>query len=56
MSYQRKKCTYDTEKDWNFLSGFLRASNILASDFGEVLCDLSERICKEEQAELEHIR
>ncbi len=47
---------YNTEKDWNFISGFLRASNISASDFGEVLYDLSDKICEEEQAELEHIR
>lgn len=47
---------YNTEKDWNSLTGFFRASNISASDFGEVLCDLNERICEEEQAELEHIR
>ena len=47
---------YKTEKDWNSLSGFLKASNISASDFGEVLSDLNEKISEENQAELEHIR
>ena len=47
---------YGTEKDWNFLSGFLKASNISASDFGEVLSELNKSISEEEQAELEHIR
>ena len=47
---------YGSEKDWNALSGFLKGSNISASDFGEVLFMLNERIGEEEQAELEHIR
>lgn len=47
---------YGSEKDWNALSGFLKGSNISASDFGEVLSMLNERIGEEEQAELEHIR
>lgn len=47
---------YGTEKDWNSLTGFLKDSNISASDFGEVLSDLNKRISEEEQAELEHIR
>ena len=47
---------YDAEKNWDLLSGFLRASNISASDFGEVLCDLDNKICEEDQAKLEHIR
>ncbi len=47
---------YGTEKDWNSLSGILKGSNISASDFGEVLSVLNERISEDEQAELEHIR
>lgn len=47
---------YGTEKNWNVLSGFLKASNVSASDFGEVLCDLKGKVSEEEQAELEHIR
>lgn len=47
---------YDTERNWNALSGFLKGSNISASAFGEVLFDLNSRISEEEQAELEHIR
>lgn len=47
---------YGTEKDWNSLSGLLKGSNISASDFGEVLSVLNERISENEQAELEHIR
>lgn len=47
---------YGTEKDWNALPGFLKGSNISASDFGEVLSGLKEGIDEEEQAELEHIR
>ena len=47
---------YGTEKNWNSLSGFLKASNISASDFGEVLSELNEKMSEEEQAELEHIR
>lgn len=47
---------YETEKDWDSLTGFLKSSNISASDFGEVLSDLKDRISEEEQAELEHIR
>lgn len=47
---------YGTEKNWNALSGFLKSSNISASDFGEVLRDLNGKVSEEEQAELEHIR
>lgn len=47
---------YGTEKNWNALTGFLKGSNISASDFGEVLYDLDSRIGEEEQSELEHIR
>jgi len=47
---------YGTENDWNSLSGFLKASNISASDFGEVLAEINDRISEDEQAELEHIR
>lgn len=47
---------YGTENNWNSLSGFLKASNISASDFGEVLAELNDRISEDEQAELEHIR
>lgn len=47
---------YGTEKNWNALTGFLKGSNISASDFGEVLSDLNSRISEEEQSELEHIR
>lgn len=47
---------YGTEKNWNALSGFLKASNISAADFGEVLCDLNSKVSEAEQAELEHIR
>lgn len=45
-----------TENNWNSLSSFLKASNISASDFGEVLIELNDRISEDEQAELEHIR
>lgn len=47
---------YGTENNWNSLSGFLKASNISASDFGEVLAELNDRISEDEQAGLEHIR
>lgn len=47
---------YGTEKDWNALSGFLKSSNISASDFGEVLALLDGKVSEEEQQELEHIR
>ena len=47
---------YGTEKNWNALTGFLKGSNISASDFGEVLSDLDSGISEEEQSELEHIR
>lgn len=47
---------YGTEKNWNSLSGFIKASNVSASDFGEVLSDLNGKVSEEEQAELEHIR
>lgn len=47
---------YNTERNWNALSGFLKGSNISAATFGEVLFDLNSRISEEEQAELEHIR
>lgn len=47
---------YNTERNWNALSGFLKGSNISAAAFGEVLFDLNSRISEEEQAELEHIR
>ena len=47
---------YGSEKNWDLLSGFLKGSNISASDFGEVLSDLNDKISEEEQAELEHIR
>jgi len=47
---------YGTEANWNALSGFLKGSNISASDYGEVLRDLKEKISEDEMAELEHIR
>ncbi len=47
---------YGSENNWDLLSGFLKGSNISASDFGEVLSDLNDKISEEEQAELEHIR
>lgn len=47
---------YGSEKNWDLLSGFIKGSNISASDFGEVLSDLNDKISEEEQAELEHIR
>ena len=47
---------YKTEANWNTLSGFLKASNISASDFGKVLCDLNGKVSEKEQAKLEHIR
>lgn len=47
---------YGTEKNWNALTGFLKGSNISASDFGEVLSDLKSGISEEEQSELEHVR
>lgn len=47
---------YGTENNWDSLSGFLKASNISASDFGEVLAELNDRISEDEQAGLEHIR
>lgn len=47
---------YGTEQKWDQLSGFLKGSNISASDFGEVLYALHGSISEEEQAELEHIR
>lgn len=47
---------YGTEKNWNVLSGFLKASNVSSSDFGEVLSDLNGKVGEMEQAELEHIR
>ena len=47
---------YGTEKEWDSLTGFLKASNISASDFGEVLAALSESSEEDELARLEHIR
>ena len=47
---------YGSENDWDSLSGFLKASNISASDFGEVLSALSIRKSEDELAKLEHIR
>lgn len=47
---------YGAEKDWELLTGFLKDSNISASDFGEVLSFLSKEKPKEELAKLEHIR
>lgn len=47
---------YGTEKDWDSLTGFLKASNISASDFGEVLSILSKELNEDELARLEHIR
>ena len=47
---------YGAEKDWELLTGFLKDSNISASDFGEVLSFLSKEKPEEELAKLEHIR
>ena len=47
---------YSSEKNWDLLPGFLKGSNISASDFGEVLSELNDKISEDEQAELEHIR
>ncbi len=47
---------YHTEKDWNHLSGFLKASNISAADYKEVIADLLENRSVDVLAELEHIR
>ena len=44
----------NTGKKWEDLSGFLRASNISAADFGNILADLNKD--EMELAELEHIR
>ena len=44
----------NTDKKWEDLSGFLRASNISAADFGNILADLNKD--EMELAELEHIR
>lgn len=45
---------YKTGKKWEDLSSFLRASNISAADFGNVLTNLNKD--EMELAELEHIR
>ena len=42
---------YGTEKEWDSLTGFLKASNISASDFGEVLAALSESSEEDELAQ-----
>ncbi len=47
---------YNTERDWNRLSGFLKSSNISSADFQQVLRELSSSMPEEELAELEHIR
>lgn len=47
---------YGTDKDWNTLTGFLKASNISAADFGGVIAALSNEKEDNELAELEHIR
>lgn len=47
---------YGTKKEWDLLSGFLKSSNISASDFGEVLSALSEKRSEDELIRLEHIR
>lgn len=47
---------YGTEKEWDSLTGFLKSSNISASDFGEVLSALSTKRSEDELAMLEHIR
>ena len=47
---------YQGEKDWNKLSGFLKASNISSVDYGEVIAALPSIISDETIAELEHIR
>lgn len=44
------------EKEWDSLTGFLKSSNISASDFGEVLSVLSTNKSDDELARLEHIR
>lgn len=47
---------YHTQKDWNHLSGFLKASNISSADYKEVIADLLENRSVDVLAELEHIR
>lgn len=47
---------YGTEKDWDALSGFIKASNISLADYGEVIAALSPAKNDKELAELEHIR
>lgn len=47
---------YHTSKEWNELSGFLKASNISSADYKEVVADLLKNRSVDELAELEHIR
>lgn len=47
---------YHTEKEWNNLSGFLKASNISSSDYDEVITALLKNLSDDVLAELEHIR
>lgn len=47
---------YNSEDDWESLPEFLKASNISASDFGEVLMVLNNKMDEDEMANLEHIR
>lgn len=47
---------HNSEDDWESLPEFLKASNISASDFGEVLMVLNNKMDEDEMANLEHIR
>jgi hypothetical protein len=47
---------YGGEKEWNKLSGFLKASNISAADYGEVIAALWGKLSEDILAELEHTR
>ena len=47
---------YKIGDSWEKLSGFLKASNISASDFGEVLSRIKSKMTEDEMANLEHIR
>ena len=51
----------ERKKEWNKLNGFLKASNISAADYGQIMKKLADkpsqgRITEEELAKLEHIR
>lgn len=48
--------SYQGEKDWNSLSGFLKASNISSADYGEVVAAMPPDVPDETLARLEHIR